>query len=133
MTTLSPAATMDQAEAPRRSVSWAAAGCVADVAHALRTDPATGLTEAEVSRRRERYGPNAVESHRARFLPVLWHQLRSPLLALLLVAATASYFVGERSDAIIIGVIVALSVGLGLRQRVPRREGGRGAARSAPP
>ena len=31
----------------------------------------------------------------------------------LLVAAVASYFVGERSDAVIIGVIVALSVGLG--------------------
>jgi hypothetical protein len=37
-----------------------------------------------------------------------------PLLALLLVAALAFYFVGERSDALIIGVIVALSVGLDL-------------------
>ena len=52
-------------------------------------------------------------SHRARLLPVLWHQLRSPLLALLLAAALASYFVGERSDAVIIAVIVGLSVGLG--------------------
>ena len=42
-----------------------------------------------------------------------WHQLRSPLLALLLTAALASYFVGERSDAIIIGIVVALSVDLG--------------------
>jgi len=46
-------------------------------------------------------------------LPVLWHQLRSPLLGLLVAAAIASYFVGERSGAVIIGVIVALSVGLG--------------------
>ena len=44
---------------------------------------------------------------------MLWHQLRSPLLALLLIAAVASYFVGEKSDAVIIGVIVGLSVGLG--------------------
>lgn len=44
---------------------------------------------------------------------MLWHQLRSPLRGLLLAAAVASYFVGERSDAVIIGVIVALSVGLG--------------------
>jgi Mg2+-importing ATPase len=43
----------------------------------------------------------------------LWHQLRSPLLGLLLVAAIASYFVGERSDAVIIAAIVGLSVGLG--------------------
>ncbi len=72
-----------------------------------------GLSGDEVARRLAQYGPNAVSSHRARLLPVLWHQLRSPLLGLLLTAAIASYFVGERSDAIIIGVIVGLSVGLG--------------------
>jgi Mg2+-importing ATPase len=74
---------------------------------------AGGLSSAEARRRAVWWGPNAVASHRARLLPVLWHQLRSPLLALLLTAALASYFVGERSDAVIIGVIVALSVGLG--------------------
>jgi Mg2+-importing ATPase len=73
-----------------------------------------GLPAGEAARRLARYGPNAVTSHRARLLPVLWHQLRSPLLGLLLVAAVASYFVGERSDAMIIGAIVALSVSLGL-------------------
>lgn len=72
-----------------------------------------GLSSEEVARRLGRWGPNAVSSHRARLLAVLWHQLRSPLLGLLLAAATASYFVGERSDAVIIGVIVGLSVGLG--------------------
>ncbi len=61
-----------------------------------------GLSLDEVTRRRGRYGPNAVSSHRARFLPVLWHQLKSPLLGLLMSAAVASYFVGERSDAVII-------------------------------
>ena len=73
-----------------------------------------GLASTDVTRRRLQYGPNAVSSHRARLWPVLWHQLRSPLLGLLLAAAIASYFVGERSDAVIIGVIVALSVGMGL-------------------
>jgi Mg2+-importing ATPase len=73
-----------------------------------------GLTAGEAQRRLVRYGPNAVSMHRARLLLVLWHQLRSPLLGLLLAAAVASYFVGERGDAVIIGVIVALSVGLGL-------------------
>jgi Mg2+-importing ATPase len=73
---------------------------------------AAGLSSAEAARRLVRWGPNAVSSHRARLLPVLWHQLRSPLLVLL-TAAVASYFTGERSDAVIIGVIVGLSVGLG--------------------
>jgi len=74
---------------------------------------AAGLSGGEVARRQARYGANAVTSHKARLLPVLWRQLRSPLLGLLVVAAVASYFVGERSDAVIIGTIVALSVGLG--------------------
>ncbi|SDP38707.1 Mg2+-importing ATPase [Nakamurella panacisegetis] len=92
----------------------AAARTETQVLAALQVTADQGLTAAQVAERQARYGPNAVTSHRARFLPVLWHQLRSPLLALLLTAAVASYFVGERSDAVIIGVIVALSVGLGL-------------------
>ncbi|MGI8666607.1 MAG: magnesium-translocating P-type ATPase [Jatrophihabitans sp.] len=85
----------------------------ADLLRRLDSSERAGLSDAEVARRQAHYGPNAVSSHRARLLPVLWHQLRSPLLALLMSAALASYFVGERSDAVIIGVIVALSVGLG--------------------
>jgi len=84
-----------------------------DALSALGVSERLGLSVAEVLRRRALWGPNAVSSHKARFWPVLWHQLRSPLLALLLAAALASYFVGEKSDALIIGVIVALSVGLG--------------------
>ncbi|MEV6296137.1 magnesium-translocating P-type ATPase [Streptomyces sp. NPDC051896] len=75
--------------------------------------PEGGLSSEEAARRLKRWGPNAVHSHRARAWLVLWHQLRSPLLGLLLAAAVVSYFVGERSDAMIIAVIVALSVGLG--------------------
>ncbi|TVT33902.1 magnesium-translocating P-type ATPase [Amycolatopsis rhizosphaerae] len=72
-----------------------------------------GLSAQEAARRLSRYGTNTVSSHRARPWQVLWHQLRSPLLGLLMAAVVASYFVGERSDALIIGVIVLLSVGLG--------------------
>ncbi|MCA1983789.1 magnesium-translocating P-type ATPase [Nocardioides nematodiphilus] len=85
----------------------------AEVLEGLAVSDLNGLSSTAVSERRDRWGPNAVSSHHARFGPVLWHQLRSPLLALLLTAALASYFVGEKSDAAIIGVIVALSVGLG--------------------
>jgi P-type Mg2+ transporter len=95
-------------------ISDAAAMTATDVARALATDPVGGLSPAEAARRRATYGPNSVMSHRARFLPVLWHQLRSPLLALLLLAAAASYAVDERSSALIIMSILTLSVGLGL-------------------
>jgi Mg2+-importing ATPase len=84
-----------------------------DVLQQLGVTADAGLSSTEAARRLAWWGPNAVSSHRARLLPVLWHQLRSPRLGLLLTAAVAYYFTGERSDAVIIGVIVGLSVGLG--------------------
>jgi P-type Mg2+ transporter len=101
-----------QAASPS-DIAGAAATPVPEVLQTLGVVDDVGLSSDEVVRRQARYGPNAVSSHRARLLPVLWHQLRSPLLGLLLAAAVASFFVGERGSAVIIGVIVALSVGLG--------------------
>lgn len=72
-----------------------------------------GLTTAEADRRRTVAGPNAVRTHRARWGTLLFRQLRSPLLLLLTAAAVASYFLGQRTDAVIIVAILALSVGLG--------------------
>ena len=79
---------------------------------ALGTGP-DGLTPAEANRRRAEYGPNAVRTHHARALGVLGHQLRSALLVLLLVTAVVSYVLGERTEAVIIGTILAASIGLG--------------------
>ena len=73
----------------------------------------SGLSATEAAGRLERYGPNVVGLHRVRALAVLWGQLRNPLLLLLLVAAGVSGLTGDPTDAIIIAVIVALSVGLG--------------------
>jgi Mg2+-importing ATPase len=72
-----------------------------------------GLSGAEAARRLRSIGPNAVRSHHARALPVLARQFKSAILLLLIVAAVVSAFVGERADAVIIGVILAASVGLG--------------------
>ena len=49
-----------------------------DLLRELGADAAAGLTVAEVARLHAQWGPNAVTSHHARFLSVLWHQLRSP-------------------------------------------------------
>ena len=73
----------------------------------------SGLSATEAANRLGRYGPNVVGVHRVRALAVLWSQLRNPLLLLLLAAAGVSGLTGDPTDAIIIAVIVALSVGLG--------------------
>ncbi|MGC1211755.1 MAG: magnesium-translocating P-type ATPase [Micromonospora sp.] len=93
-------------------VTDAAALPVDRVLAALGTGP-DGLDPDEVLRRRSRLGPNAVRTHRVSALAVLVRQFRSALLGLLLVAAAVSYFVGERTDALVIGVILAVSVGFG--------------------
>ncbi|GAA0316311.1 magnesium-translocating P-type ATPase [Actinoallomurus spadix] len=72
-----------------------------------------GLTDARAAEIRRTAGPNAVRSHRTSPFTVLIRQLRSPLLVLLIVAAGVSAVVGERTDAIVITVIVTMSVGLG--------------------
>ncbi|PVU83724.1 hypothetical protein DDP54_12775 [Cellulomonas sp. WB94] len=72
-----------------------------------------GLSDTQAAARFAELGPNAVRSDEARWLPVLVRQVRSPLLVLLVVAAIASYFVGERTSAVIIGAILVVSVGLG--------------------
>ena len=72
-----------------------------------------GLSAAEATRRLGKVGPNAVRSHGANALEVLLRQVKSPLLILLVAAAGTSLVVGERTDALIIFAIMALSVGLG--------------------
>jgi P-type Mg2+ transporter len=72
-----------------------------------------GLSGSEAARRLAVFGPNAVRTHRARSWTVLGRQLRSPLLLLLLITASLSFFLGDSADALIIGGILALSIGLG--------------------
>ena len=72
-----------------------------------------GLTSDEVAKRLRRFGPNALGRHRVRPSAVLFRQIRNPILLLLLGAALVSGLTGGGTNAVIIAVIVALSVGLG--------------------
>jgi len=74
---------------------------------------AEGLSHAEATARLKSHGPNAVRSHEVSALAVLGRQLRSALLLLLAGTAVLSYFLGDSTQAVIIGVILVASVGLG--------------------
>ncbi len=74
---------------------------------------AGGLSSAEAADRLARYGPNAVRTHHVNALAVLGRQLRNAVLILLAGTAILSYFLGDSIQAVIIGVILAASVGLG--------------------
>jgi Mg2+-importing ATPase len=96
----------------RPSLDAAASMQATEVLTALGTSD-TGLTSAEAEERLAAEGPNAVRTHHASLWRTLIGQFRSPLLLLLLAAALVSAIVGEGADALIIGVIVTASVGLG--------------------
>ncbi|HEY5121720.1 MAG TPA: magnesium-translocating P-type ATPase [Acidimicrobiales bacterium] len=72
-----------------------------------------GLSTPEVDTRRAQFGANVLAMHRVRATTVLWRQIKNPILILLLGAALISGLTGGGTNAIIIGVIVFLSVGLG--------------------
>lgn len=73
----------------------------------------SGLTTSASAHRLTEFGHNVLVEHRVTVGRVLWRQLRNPLLILLAGAATVSGATGDPTDAIIIGLILALSVGLG--------------------
>ncbi|PIU10093.1 ATPase [Candidatus Micrarchaeota archaeon CG08_land_8_20_14_0_20_49_17] len=69
-----------------------------------------GLTAAEASRRLEKYGPNQLE--REKKVSPVWlfiNQFKNGLVILLLVASSASFFIGEALDSLLILAIVVLN------------------------
>jgi len=74
---------------------------------------ATGLDPEQAQQLLGTVGANAVRTHHAQPLRVLGRQLKSSVLILLAATATVSFFLGQRTDTIVIGVILLASVGLG--------------------
>jgi Mg2+-importing ATPase len=83
-----------------------------DVLRRLDSD-SDGLSSDAVVERLRQFGPNALATHRVRAPAVLFRQIRNPILILLFGAALVSGLTGGGTNAVIIAVIVALSVGLG--------------------
>src|SRR5262245_45699919 len=76
-----------------------------------------GLTRLEAAERLARYGPNRLkrEAGTGRLL-LLLRQFKSPITILLIASALLAWFLGERTDAFIILVIVGISALLGFFQ-----------------
>jgi Mg2+-importing ATPase len=97
---------------PSLSQGWVASAPLEEVLARLDTSP-DGISSAQAAAHLVRYGPNALRTHRVRAIAVLGRQLRSAVLGLLAVTAVVSFFLGDNKQAIIIGVILAASIGLG--------------------
>ncbi len=89
-----------------------AAAPLAAVLDDLRTTTG-GLSSSEAATRLARHGPNSLRTHRVSAWAVLRRQLNNAVLALLAGTAVVSFFLGDSTQAVIIGVILTVSVGLG--------------------
>ncbi len=88
-----------------------------EVVRGLRTDADAGLASAEVARRLSEHGPNELVERGAKSpWRILWGQLTSFMVVLLIVAAVVSAFLGDKADAAAILAIVLLNSLIGFRQ-----------------
>jgi P-type Ca2+ transporter type 2C len=108
----------DPAVADVAGTAWHARE-VDEVLTDLAVDPAEGLNDAEVGRRRDEVGPNRLE-RAARRHPALrlLDQFREPLIVLLLIAGVVAFAIGDTVDAVAILVVVTINGVLGWVQEL---------------
>jgi P-type Ca2+ transporter type 2C len=76
-----------------------------------------GLSHEEARQRLERYGPNEIETGGGVSpLAILLHQIRNPLVFILVIAAAVAFVAGETIDTIVIGVVIVLNTLVGFLQ-----------------
>lgn len=100
------------AETDERRAAEFASAALPDLLKRLDTST-DGLSSGQASMRLATVGPNSVRTHRVSAIAVLRRQLNNAVLALLAATAVLSYFVGDSTQAVIIGIILLASVGLG--------------------
>ena len=108
---MSAAKGSSQADASWRS-AWARDATA--VANALDVDPARGLDDAEVFRRRSRWGPNQLKAARPKqLLEILVEQFRSIVILLLLAAGLLSLVMADVAEGVAILAVIAINAGIG--------------------
>lgn len=89
----------------------------AEVVAELNTNPNTGLSESEVKKRLELYGPNEFTKQKKKsILKLFFEQINSILIYILIAAALISFAVSEISDAVIILIVILLNAVIGVVQ-----------------
>lgn len=78
----------------------------------LKVSPDAGLSNAEVTARAAKYGPNALASHEASFLSKLLRRFTGPISYMIEIAALVSAILQHWEDVAIILVLLILNVAL---------------------
>jgi P-type Ca2+ transporter type 2C len=90
---------------------------IEQISQDLKTNIETGLSKKEIKSRLEKYGPNTLPEEKPTGpLMILVRQFLSPLMFILLIAATVSFLIGEVTDSIVIAMAVGINTILGFVQ-----------------
>lgn len=99
-----------------KELAWHALS-VEEVVRILKTDPESGLSKIEAESRFEKYGPNDFEKRPSfRLHKIIWAQLKSPLVLVLIIAGFISILLENRTDAAVIFLAVAINTIIGALQ-----------------
>ena len=88
-----------------------------EVCAQLGTDARAGLSQDEVARRREQYGPNTLTQSAGKpWWRILWAQINQPLVLILIAAGTITLLLNERVDSAVIFGVVVVNAAIGYVQ-----------------
>ncbi len=77
-----------------------------------------GLAQSDVDNRIIEFGKNVIKKKKSYKIPkIIWSQINSPLICILILAAIVSFFAESKLDAYVIGVIVLINSGIGFFQQ----------------
>jgi Ca2+-transporting ATPase len=93
------------------------------VVNEIESDLENGLTSQEAARRLERFGFNElIETGRKSPWRILWEQMTSIMVVILIIAAVISLVLGEYLDAVVITAIILINAAIGFQQEYKAEE-----------
>ena len=88
-----------------------------EIVRILETDAEKGLALSEAKARASVFGPNELEKELSgRFYKIIWQQIKSPLVFILIIAGFVSLILTNYSDAIIIFIALIINTAIGAYQ-----------------
>ncbi|MBU1159904.1 HAD-IC family P-type ATPase [Patescibacteria group bacterium] len=99
-----------------KQIPWHALG-LNETKERLLADFNRGLDEKEVLKRQKHYGKNTFERRkRFYYLKLLWKQVKSPLVFILIIAGVITFFLKEYTNTIVIFIVVFINTAIGIFQ-----------------
>ena len=88
-----------------------------EVLDVLETAPRQGLSDSEAAERLKRYGPNElVDTGGVSWIKILWGQVTSIMVVVLIIAAVIAAILGDMEDTIVIMALVVINTLIGFSQ-----------------